>query len=268
MVALTDFECLSENAKNSLYLAWLSAVDFSQIKEKNNQTLLTKTWANLKTSMYPYFKNQPVSLDDIALDFKTVTFTLNPSLSLCYDPKRGVLIYQLWGFLFDIEVNESECFAIPAFPVKLAGELVHEHEHYLFLKYHELIGKGTTLDYEAEMEQQALDAQVAFLEECKQKVPSSSIIERMKVSKWSIDGKPVLNRESSADILSRAQLIAFIDDQIKVLNQANLEVDEGTYYSETCRIGISHCSDMAKVLSLPTKLDKRKRTYPEITMDL
>ena len=99
-------------------------------------------------------------------------------------------------------------------------------------------------------------------------VPPSSLIEQFKVSEWSIDGKPTLHSGSSIDTISRAQLIVLIDDQIQTLIKANSEVDEGVYYSESCRIGISHCSDMAKVLSLPLKLNRQKGIYPEIIIDL
>ncbi|HLC00344.1 MAG TPA: hypothetical protein VJL33_03415 [Candidatus Bathyarchaeia archaeon] len=266
MAKLSDFAHLSENTKNSLHIAWLSAVDFGQLKEKNNLSILNKTWKNLKNSLYPYFKDQEISLDDIAHDLKKITLTLNPSLSVCYNPKQGMLIYQLWGFLFDLITDNHECFAVSAFPAKLAGELVHEHEHYLFLKDHDLIGKERNC--EDEMEQRALGVQLAFLENCKRNVPPSSLIEQFKVSEWSIDGKPTLHSSSSIDAISRTQLIAVIDDQIQTLIQANSEVDEGVYYSESCRIGISHCSDMAKVLSLPLKLNRQKGIYPEIIIDL
>lgn len=268
MVKLSDFACLSENTKNSLHIAWLSTVDFGRLKEKNNLSILNKTWKNLKNNLYSYFKDQALSLDDVANDFKKITLTLNPSLSLCYDPKKGKLIYQLWEFLFDLIKDDRECFAVPALPAKLAGELVHEHNHYLFLRDHDLIGKETNSEYEDEMEKQALGAQIDFLEKCKRNVPPSSLIEQIKVSEWSIDGVPKLNSDSSIDTISRTHLIALIDDQIQTQIQANSEVDEGVYYSESCRIGMSHCADMARVLSLPIKLNSKKETYPEIIIDL
>jgi len=268
MVKLSDFACLSENTKNSLHIAWLSTVDFERLTEKNNLSILNKTWKNLKNNLYPYFKDQALSLDDVANDFKKITLTLNPSLSLCYDPKQGKLIYQLWGFLFDLIADDRECFAMPALPAKLAGELVHEHNHYLFLRDHDLIGKETNCEYEDEMEQRALGAQIDFLKKCKRNAPASSLIEQIKVSEWTIDGVPTLHSGSSIDIISRTQLIALIDDQIQTQNQASAEVDEGIYYSETGKIGMSHCSDMARALSLPIKLNRKKEAYPEIIIDL
>jgi hypothetical protein len=268
LVKVSDFVCLSETMRNSLSIAWLSVEDFRQLKEKNNHSMLCKIWKSLKANMGPYFEDQALSLDEIVRDFKTITFTLDPSLSLCFDPKRGKLIYHLWGFLFDLFADESECFAASAFAAKLAGELVHEHEHFLFLKKNELIRKEIGHEYEEEMEQQALRAHIAFLENCKRNAPESTLVEQIKVTKWSIDGKPKLNPGSSIDTFSKNQMIAFIDDQIQAQKQANSEVEEGTYYSESCRIGVSHCFDMADVLGLPIKWSRRKETYPEITIDL
>ena len=268
LVKLLDSSCLDENTRNSMYIAWLSCTDFGRLKESNNRAILNKTWKNLKNSLYPYFRDQPISLDAIAGDFKKITLTLNPTISFGYDPKRNILIYQLWNFLFDLCADNRECFAVPAFPPKLAAELVHEHDHYLFLKDHDMIGKDKDEKCEAETEKCAFAAQIAFLEKCKSNTPPSFIFEQIKVTAWTTDGQPTLHPNCTIDLLSRAKIIAQINDQIQVQSQAAKEIDDGNYSKSSYSIDVSQCVDIVKMLTLPTRVNTKKETYPEITIDL
>jgi hypothetical protein len=266
LVRVPDFIYLSESAKDSLRISWLSTVAFNQIKEEQNMILLDNIWKNLKICLYPYFEGQAISFDDIIDSFGKITLTLNPSVTFGYNTERDVFVYQLWGFLFDLFSDGQEWFAVPAFPAKLAGEFVHEYDRYLFVKDKALIGEKIAAEYVVDMEKRASISQIAFLESCRENVPPRSVIEQIKVTEWLPDGKPVLDPACSSDMISRSQLVAFIDDHIRMQKQKLIEVT-GEIKSALEQTDFT-VADMIKVLSLPIEIDRHKDTYPEIEIEL
>jgi len=271
MMKLPDFSYLEENVKNSLFLVWLSCKDFNRLREEENYALLETVWRDLKNSLYQYFNNQPVKLDEIICDFDKITLTMNPTIPFGYDYGRSVPLSHLWTFLFD-SCGE---YAVAPFPAKLGGELVYQHDIYLSLKAHSILGKpkkvqnAFRMKYGAEIQKHAVAAQIAFLEKCKSNELLPFIVDHVKVSAWSGDGHPFLDPHCTVSMISKPTIVALVDDLIKQDSQ-NLEeiTDEENYLEVTDETNFQSTSDIAKALSLPIKLNASKATYPEITLDL
>ena len=271
MMKLPDFSYLEENVKNSLFLVWLSCRDFNRLHKEENYTLLETVWRDLKNSLYQYFNNQPVKLDDIIRDFDKITLTMNPTIPFGYDYGRSVPLSHLWTFLFD-SCGE---YAVPPFPAKLGGELVYQHDIFLSLKAHGIIGKPKKVQkafrakYGAEIQKHAVAAQITFLEKCKSNELLPFILDLVKVTAWSRDGHPFLDPHGTVSMISKPAIVALIDDLIKQDSQTLEEITDEKNYSEvTDETNFQGTSDITKALSLPIKLNAAKATYPEITLDL
>ena len=271
MMKLPDFSYLEENVKNSLFLVWLSCRDFNRLRKEENYTLLETVWRDLKNSLYQYFTNQSVKLDEIIRDFDKITLTMNPTIPFGYDYGRSVPLSHLWTFLFD-SCGE---YAVPPFPAKLGGELVYQHDIFLSLKAHGIIGKPKKVQkafrvkYDTEIQKHAVAAQIAFLEKCKSNELLPFILDLVKVTAWSRDGHPFLDPHCTVSMISKPTTVALIDDLIKQDSQTlELITNEENYSEVTDETNFQSTSDIAKALSLPIKLKAAKATYPEITLDL
>ncbi|MDI9577041.1 MAG: hypothetical protein QM398_02760 [Thermoproteota archaeon] len=267
---LLDYSYLEDNAKASLFLAWLSCKNFNLLLKEENYALIEEHWKETKKSLRQYFKNQPVNLDTIIKDFGKVTLTMRPQISFGYDYGRNVLLYHLWAFLFDLCGD----FASSVFPAKLGGELVYQHDIYLFLKEHDIIGKSSKVkeafraQYGNEIEKRALDAQIDFLERCKSNDLLPLMDDHIKVTAWSGDGLPVLGPECEVYMISKPTIVALIDDLIGQYSEPPLEVENGQRFSEVYEeVDSQNITDLAKALSLPLK-HSNKLAYPELTLKL
>jgi hypothetical protein len=268
---LLDYSYLEDNAKASLFLAWLSCKDFNLLHKEENYALIEQHWNETKTCLCQYFKNQPVSLDTIVKDFGKVTLTMRPQISFGYDYGRNILLYHLWSFLFDLCGD----FASSIFPARLGGELVYQHDIYLSLREHDVIGKSSDVKeafrrkYGTEVEKRALAAQIGFLERCKSNDLLPLMDDHVKVTAWSIEGLPVLSSESEVYMISKPTIVALIDDLIGQYSEPPVEIGDGERFSEVYEeVDSQNMTDLGKALSLPLKSNKRKVPYPELTLKL
>jgi len=262
---------LNETEKTGLYLTWLSCNDFGALRKIENQVLLKKAWANIKGRLPHYFKNHVISLDSIVKTFKKINLTINPKIDCAYDPEKDMLIYNLWSLFFSSTNDE---FATPKPPWQIAGLLIHEYDHYLFFRKSAMIGK-TEKEYEEfnrehlnELEKRAYSNQIAFLEKCKKKVPSKALTYKIRIRKWSPDGKPI-DHEIPVIPMAKKGIINQINQVILQYRNVLRKIEVGKGYDDFSREDSmkSHLK-IIDLLSLPIKLDPSKDNYPriEITM--
>lgn len=275
MTGIIDFS-LDNNTYIELKLVWLSCKDVNVLKSGKNYALLEASWQNVKTGLRPYFKDQPFSLEEITADFKKITLTMDPTMSFGYDSERNILLFHLWSLFLDSTVDEHQIINIvPTLPWKRGGELVHEHDHYLFLSAQRMIGKSKQAQdifaqkYWVQIETRAFSNQIAFLERCKLIVPASYLTQGIRVSAWTVDGEPTFGLKCRSILFPKAKIIESIDQMIREYTAKIHEIKAGQDYSKAAkRNDTSVNSKMAKTLSLPIKLDQQKAPYSEIEINM
>lgn|GEM_PF-3123713 len=266
---LPDYSYLDQNMKTSLFLAWLSCKDFNQLRKEDNFALLEEIVKEAKNSLYPYFKDQPVTLNAIVRDFGKITLTTNPKIAFGYDYERDILLHNLWLFLFDVCGD----FASSAFPAALAGHLVYQHDIYLSLQENDIIGKPEDVKaafqakHGLEVDRRAVSRHIAFLEKCKSNDLLPLEIDLVKVTAWNNDGHPILSPNCEMYMTPKPTIVALIDDLIKQHSQTLTEMGEGKGYL-TDEVNSQMVLDLSKALSLPIKLKAKQTNYPEITVNL
>jgi hypothetical protein len=149
--------------------------------------------ASVKNELYMYFKNHQITLDAIIGAFKTIHLTVDPKISMQYDSEQNTLDYHLWSLFFALCGDDGNRFCIPIPPWKLGGEIVHEFDHYLFLKEHDMIGKVKDKADEfkeknlAEIEKRASSQQIIFLKNCRKNVPLATLTYKIMNLRWKIN---------------------------------------------------------------------------------
>lgn len=261
---------LDKIEKTKLYLMWLSCKDLSMLSETKNLILLKEVWKNIKSQLRHYFKDYAISLQSIIDTFKKINLTIDPSLSCGYDPEKDVLIFNLWALFFSLT---SDNFATPAPTFKTAGELIHEFDHYSFCKQYGMIGK-TEKEYEEfnksyfrQLEKSAFTNQKAFLENCKNNVPSKTLFYKLKIRKWSSSGKPI-GIEAPVIQLPKEAVMNSIDQMICEISDVVSKIETGVRYDVISTENSTEISlKLVDVLSLPIKFDAKKKDYPKIEIE-
>ena len=267
---LPDYSFLEQNMKTSLFLAWLSSNDFNQLHKEDNFALLEEIVKEQKSSLSPYFKNQAVSLDRIVKDFDKITLTTNPKIAFGYDFERELLLYNLWLFLFE----SCGGFASSAFPATLAGHLVYQYAIHLSLKENGIIDKPKDVkaafqkEHGLEVDRRAVRNHIAFLEKSKSNNLLPLVVDLVKVTDWSYDGRPNLSLDCEMYMISKPAIVALIDDLIKQHSQALTEMVGKHYSKSTNESNSQMVVELSKALSLPLKSTGKKSIYPEITVSL
>jgi hypothetical protein len=251
--------------ETKLYLIWLSCKSFDSLKKGKNRILLGQVWENTKNELEYYFRNNRISLQSILDSFNKIRFTINPTEVGEYDPRIDALILNLWALLFHPIALE---FCAPTHPLKICESLVHEYDHYCYLKENELIGKQEekiaefSSKHYNEVEKRALLSQCDFLEMCKKKAFSHKTSYRIRVNKWSEKGKP-LNPWIQPFPITRETTLSLIDGMISDVKNILSQMAQGGEYetiaSESSRESYAR---MVSLLSLPIKFPSREEDYP------
>jgi len=267
---LPDYSFLEQNMKTSLFLAWLSHHDFNQLHKEDNFMLLEEILKEQKNCLSPYFKNQAVSLDRIVKDFDKITLTTNPKIAFGYDFERELLLYNLWLFLFE----PCGGFASSSFPASFAGHLVYQYNIHLSLKENCIIGKPNDVkavfqkEHGLEIDRRAVQCHIDFLEKAKSNNLLPLVVDLVKVTSWSFDGRPSLSSDCEMYMTPKTAIVALIDDSIKQQRQTLSEMVDKQYSKSTDEANSQLVLELSKALSLPIKSNTKKLTYPEITVDL
>jgi hypothetical protein len=254
--------------KTSLFLAWLSHHDFNQLLKEDNFALLEEILKEQKNSLSPYFKNQAVSLDKIIKDFDKITLTTNPKIAFGYDFEREILLYNLWLFLFE----PCGGFASSSFPASFAGHLFYQYNIHLSLKKNGVIGKPKDVkavfqkEHGLEIDKQAVQTHIDFLEKTKTNDLLPIVVDLVKVTSWSPEGRPNLSSDSEMYMTPKTAIVALIDDLIKQQSKTLSEMVDKHYSKSTDESNSQMVLELSKALSLPLKSNTKKSIYPEITI--
>ncbi|MEJ2240854.1 MAG: hypothetical protein P8Y18_01745 [Candidatus Bathyarchaeota archaeon] len=128
----------------------------------------------------------------IRLFAKNVAFTLKPNTMIDYNPESDTYLINLWYFLFSGD-NQS---VVIKHPIYLVGNFIHEHNHEVFCRYHNMICKTERItsqfirDYNAEMEKRAIFNEVSALNKAITIVESRLQVRAFNVKSWSENGIP------------------------------------------------------------------------------
>jgi len=269
MINSFDISMLDRNTQDALYLVWVSCKDFKALNNADNQQRLNSLWASIKNQVSLFFVNQEVTWDSIVKDFHEMVVNIDPYVNFGYNTERNALLFNLWALFFD--VTDTTCVT-PAFPWKLAAELVHEHDHFLFFKSAGLLGKEKKEQDEfdkknwPEVETRAFSAQAKFLEGCKEKV-SSALLHELRINGWMSEGKPYPNSYYKCTIFPNERTLKFIDGCIADCTDKIKKIKEKYKYpDEAKKNNLSHSVSRRKILSLPVDLNKLKEPFPEVKL--
>jgi hypothetical protein len=262
---------LDKITNDELYLTWMSCTDFNALNNEDNREHFNCVWGAIKKQLTPFFQNQDITLDIIANDLREFVININPTLSFGYDAERNVLLFNLWSLLFDVTVTNT---VMPCMPWKLAAEIVHEHDHYLFLESMGMIGKNAKEQDEfsennwVKIETRAYVTESKFLQKCKDEI-SSTLIHEFRITGWSLDGRPFPDSFYKCQTVSKQKIIAEIDHAIAECSNQIEKIKKKYNYQEAAKNNdISHSSDRAKILSLPINLKDLKAPFAEIKLKI
>jgi hypothetical protein len=233
--------------------------------------LLEQIWENIKDRLDPYFKNYHRSLQTIVGAFTRIHLTIDPTLVGAYDPKADAFSYNLWELFFS---PVKDAFCVPSHPLKICETLVHEFDHYCYLKEHDMICK-TDREYAEfdkthrfKVEKRAFLSQIHFLRHCKEKAPPHETYNGIRVTGWTERGKP-LGLRTQPIAMTKKTTLELIDSMIADCEKVIQRMDSGEIYDEMAtRSTLQSCSKIVSILSLPIKLQEKEQAYPSVEIGM
>lgn len=232
--------------------------------------LLEKIWKNKKNELEYYLRDYSSSLQSITNSFGRVGFTIDPTEEGEYDPRIDTMIFNLWALLFS-PIERQYC--IPSHPLNICEILIHEFDHYCFLKEHDMIGRTDQEFYRFnndrfnEAEKRALLSQCNFLEKSKEKARSHESY-RISVIDWTKKGEPLFSSLKRFEI-SREETVQMIYGNIDDYKNVLRQIDIGKEYDEMATASsIKSYSKLVTILSLPIKLEPVEHQYPIIEIKM
>jgi len=181
------------------------------------------------------------------------------------------MIFNLWNLFFSLPNNG---FVISTPSWKTAGELIHEFDHYQFLKEHSLIGKTEqeleefNNNYRHQLEKRGHMRLKDFLKRCKNIVPSETSLYKIRVREWSSTGEPI-NCDASPIRLPRKNMIDSIEDAIRQISDVIGKIDSGEDYDKSSTENSMQINlKIKEVLSLPIELDPSRKDYPKVEIKI
>ena len=261
---------LSADDQDRLFLTWLAYTNFKMLKD--NQESLKRTWQKLRGEIFPYFRKYNRSLEQISKDFGKITITNDPAIAYCFDSDRIALEFNVLNLFFSSCPSQTKGDFVAVLPWKLGGQLVHEHDHYLWYKEHDLISKTKKEADEfyekhiAEIESRAFRNQIAFLENAKDNLPISSFANFIRVECWTTNGEPILSDKSYSYMLSKHEAIDQIDQSITCFSDLLETIDK--HYTENGNTNNRKISlKMLRILGLNSP-NKSSNDYDTLELEM
>jgi hypothetical protein len=265
-----DIAMLDEHIQTALYLTWISCKDFKALNDADNQERLNGVWLSIKKQLMPFFEKQDIALETISSNLREFVLSIEPSLGNAYNPRRNALEFNLWGLFFDINRGS----VIPSLPWKIGSELVHEHDHCLFLSSMGMIGKDEKAQDDfskanlLKAEVRAYSSEANFLRNCKERI-SHTVLHQFRIDGWTSNGQPFPMSYYECTCHSKAETLRQVDlsitDCFKKIEQIKSGVDYEKFGEDICT---SKKYRIARILSLPINLDKLADPFPETIIGL
>ena len=267
-----NFLDLENIDRNKLYLMWLfHQTNFDELQKKENLTLLSQVWQNVKNDLANYFHNYQLSLDAIIDAFKKIIITTDPKIALQYRPASHKLFSNITELFFSQADIGKNHFA-STISWKLGSQLVHEYDHYKIFQNNNLIGNEGEIEQFGKsrgikIEESAVYRQISFLEHCKKKLPLFINNNLIKVSMWTVSGQPILDEKSSFRQISKVKMVEGITNYISYL-RSDLKKNLLQYKAHVQNNNPNQNRILMTTLALYSKNNNRKITYPEIELIL
>lgn len=254
--------------RNKLFLVWLSCKDFNSLKRGKNQDIITSVWKHTKKEIEDSMNSYTTSMRSIAEQFGKIRLTVDPRKSCSYDPQEEGLTFNLWKLFFAVTSDEKFCSPTPAW--QTGGILVHEFDHYNYLKESGMSTKAEKeqeefkKEYSSEIERRAFLKQKAFFETCEARLPTAMQTYIIRIEKWSKLGAPS-KYEVHPVQLTRDSINNAVIQITRVIEQ----IDKGEKYDEMSETNdVKNSLRMMELLSLPFKMSLREKDYPSIEIDM
>lgn len=261
---------LDKSTQDALHLSWVSCKDFNALSNEDNKERLKNVWASMKVQFFPFFKEQEITFTDIATDLKDFVLSIEPTLGFAYSPEMNILEANLWTLLFGINLD----MVIPPVPWKLAGMLVHEHDHYLFLSSAGMIGADEKSSDEFQKanwisaEVRAYNSELKFLKKCRENL-SPFFLQQFRITGWTPNGQPFPTSIYKWNIYPKTDCLVQLDREIDFLNKLINRIKKADeYYKISEDHYKSENRKRARLLSLPINLDRLSKPYPQIRLEL
>jgi hypothetical protein len=159
-------------------------------------------------------------------------------------------------------------------PWKLASQLVHEHDHYLFLSSAGIVGTDAKKADEfqkanwAKTEISAYTSELNFLNNCREKI-SAFVLQQFEITGWTTEGQPLPNSICQCTTHSKAETLVQLDKAIAFCKRQIQEIEKGAdYYKMGEDVFKSKNRRIAQFLSLPIDLAKLAKPYIETKIKL
>lgn len=122
-------------------------------------------WYSIRNDLEDIFAKVNEDFHIIKHSFRTITLTMDPTISWQIDSKNGQLTYNLWSLLFSITTDNRLMFVLP---YKTASSILHEYTHLQSIYKLGLLGNRneTTTQQQIQMELDALACEIDFLQKC------------------------------------------------------------------------------------------------------
>jgi hypothetical protein len=105
-------------------------------------------------------------------------------------------------------------------------------------------------------------SQIDFLENCKKNLPISTLENMIKVASWSLDGIPILDKDSSVTQVQKPETLQEINREI-ILLEIDANTENLAKYQRTSRSSnINFDRRVKNALSLHSKTSGKKTSFP------
>ena len=134
----------------------------------------------------------------VCRDFRKFNITIEPETSWSYDETIDSLIFNAWSLLFGpIQFNNNDRWLHPSFSIEIASALIHEYQHFIFLKERGMLkaaeeeSKIFALENTKQMETLAYEKEIGFLSKALNRNFGIKSIPLRRVRKWTDKGPEV-----------------------------------------------------------------------------
>ena len=106
----------------------LARIGFYDIYKLENDSNLKEVWEDIRSKVAKLLEKGGLNISSFAKIFPSFEISVDVDYTWGFDPDRNSLVFHLWSLLFSTDFE-------------IAGALIHEGDHYEFLKNHDMLGK-------------------------------------------------------------------------------------------------------------------------------
>jgi hypothetical protein len=261
---------LNDLQKAKIRLAYCARKDIDQLNRKPYSRYLKYVCDSTCEEMRSFFDQVGENLQEILEAFRTWEFTLYPEISIGFDSHREVLIINPWSWMFSVLSNadRSDVGFAPFF--LKAAELVHEFQHYDYLKKNKMLGVSEAesdlfaKEHGSEMEKMAFRRQIAVLQRYKEFAVPETFIITFRIDVWRNDGSCSI-KPKEYRLKTEGLIDGFVRQYEAALNLVKEDTGASKYAEESDRSDAQTNEAISKALNLPIDVNLDKTHYQRFT---